>query len=73
MKLIITSLKNGNLHHEEVELPERFLDVSIELDSGPIFQMNVSDDKQTIDFRETTFRHLAIFPSSGNTITIKGV
>jgi len=74
MKLIVTSLDaGGNLKHEEVELPERFLDLSIELETGPIFQVNVSDDEQVINLRENTFRHLALFPEGSNSVTIKGL
>jgi hypothetical protein len=73
MKLVFTSMKNGNLTHEEVELPERFLDLSIELKTGPIFQVNVSDDEQVLNVREVTFRHLALFPESANSLTIKGL
>jgi hypothetical protein len=73
MKLIITSIEGHYLKHEEVELPERFLDLSIELDSGPIFQVNVSDDEQVLTLREKTYRHLALFPESANAITIKGL
>lgn len=73
MKLILTSIKDGNIHHEEIALPERFLDISIELNTGPIFQLNVSDDEQVIDLREVTFRHLALFPTAANGITIKGL
>lgn len=73
MKLIISSIDNGNLKHEEIELPERFLDLSIELSTGPIFQINIDKDEQTFDLREVTFRHLALFPTAANSITVKGL
>jgi hypothetical protein len=73
MKLILTSIENGYLQHTEVELPERFLDLSIELETGPIFQVNVSDDEQVLNLREKTYRSLAFFPESANSVTIKGL
>jgi hypothetical protein len=73
MKLVITSMKNGSLTHEEVELPERFLDIQVELASGPIFQFSAKDDEQVLELREVTFRHLALFPNAANSLTIKGL
>lgn len=74
MKLFITSHPNGQLTHTEVELPERFLGLSIELDNGHIFQIDTTDDKEeAIEVREATFRSLSITPRSSNSIVLKGV
>jgi len=74
MKLFITSHPNGQIKHEEIELPERFLGLSIELDGGAIFQIDASDDtEESIEVREATFRKLGITPKSANSIQLKGI
>ena len=74
MKLFISSHPTGQLQHTEVELPERFLGLSIELDNGMIFQIDTADDKEeTLEIREATFRSLSITPRSANTIQLKGI
>ena len=73
MKLIVSSLDNGNLKHKEIELPDRFLNISLELESGMIFQLNVNDAEDSIDVREVTFRHIVLEPKAANTITVKGI
>lgn len=73
MKLIITSIDHGNLKHEEIELPEQFLDISLELNSGPIFQIDIDDNEEVLNIRETTYRKLALMPTSSNGVNLKGI
>ena len=74
MKLIISSLEAGRIKHTEVELPEKFLDLSIELATGPIFQIGAADDnEQVLEVREVTYRSFAIFPQAQNTLHIKAL
>lgn len=73
MKLFITSHPNGQLTHTEVELPERFLGLSVELESGAIFQIDTTDDnEEALEIREATFRKISITPASSNSIQLKG-
>ena len=73
MKLIVTSHPNGQIQHDEVKLPERFLGFSIELENGNIFQIDVNDAETSLEVREATFRKLSIEPKSSNSIVLKGI
>jgi hypothetical protein len=73
MKLIVSSLNHGQLIHNEIELPKGFLDISLEMDSGPIFQIVTDDMEDSIFVSEKTFRHLAIEPKSANHFKVKGI
>lgn len=73
MKLIATSLDHGQLKHTEIELPKGFLDISLEMDTGMIFQIVADDSEDSIFISEKTFRKLSIEPNFANGIKVKGI
>jgi len=71
MKLVATTI-SGSIRHINIELPEGTVDLSIsaEEDTGPIFGISLSDDGNTLELREKTYRRFAIRPSSQNSIEV---
>lgn len=74
MKLVATTI-TGDMRHVNIELPEGTVDLSISLieDMGPIFGISLSDDGNTLEIREKTFRRFSVQPSSANTLELKAI